>query len=112
MSKESGTDDFRAWAMPVDYGILRCLPKEGSRLGYHVLGATVRVVRDTLNAELPEDSPAEAKLSSEVIAQRITRWLRPKGMVVEVKVHGAGGAKGYQATERGQRMLAAGEEGS
>lgn len=93
------------WSMPIDVGILKSLPDEGSRLGYHVLGSTVKVVKDKLNAELPDDAPAEARVTSEIIAQRITRWLRPKGMVVEVKVHGAGGSKGYQRTEAGARML-------
>lgn len=92
-----------AWAMPVDYAILRELPKQGSRLGYHVLGNTVRIITQTLNAPLPR----EAHLSSGVVGQRITRWLIPKGMAMQVKIHGARGAKGYQATERGRLMLAA-----
>lgn len=94
------------WAMPVDYGILENMPPQGSRLGYHVLGATVKTILEALNA----DVPVEHRMSPGIVSQRIARWLRPNGMVVEVKVHSAGGAKGYQITERGQRMLAAGKE--
>lgn len=98
-AKVSEMDD---WQMPVDYAILEALPKKGSRLGYHVLGSTVRIVTQRLNEGLPK----EARMSTGVIAQRITRWLRPKGLVAEVRVHGSGGAKGYQITEAGERMLA------
>lgn len=96
-------NDWDEWVMPIDEGILANLPAQGSRLGYHVLGGTVKTIGVAINSDLPK----EARMPTPVIAQRIVRWLRPKGMVVEVKVHGSGGAKGYQITDRGQQMLAA-----
>lgn len=90
------------WVMPVDHGILSSLPKEGSRLGYHNLGSTVKIIRKRLN----ESAPDGGELTSGIIAQRITRWLIPNRMVVVVKVHGASGELGYQATEAGQRLAA------
>lgn len=100
------SDDL-SWSMPLDEGILKSLPDEGTQLGYHVIAVTVRQIRDKLNDELAEDAPAEAATRSTLITQRITRYLRPRGMVVQVKVHGAGGSHGYQVTERGREMLAA-----
>jgi hypothetical protein len=94
------TNDWDDWAMPIDYAIVAALPPQGSRLGYHVLGSTVKTILETLNAGLPK----EAHMTPGIVAQRITRWLRPQGMVVEVKVHGSGGSKGYQVTDRGQQM--------
>lgn len=92
-----------SWHMPVDEPILAAMPPEGSRLGYHVLGSTVKMIVDRMN----EGVEKEAQMTTGIVAQRITRWLRPNGMVVEVKVHGAGGSKGYQITQAGQAMLAA-----
>lgn len=95
--------DAYEWSMPVDEGILAALPAEGSQIGYHVIGSTVKLIGDELNFGVPK----EMQLSPGIISQRITRWLRPQGMVVEVKVHGSGGSKGYQITASGQRMLEA-----
>lgn len=92
------------WTMPIDFAILANLPKQGSRLGYHVLGATVKNVLDTLGGA------EETGVSSGAIGQRITRWLLPKGLVIVVRVHGSGGGRAYQITPEGERVLEQGRK--
>jgi hypothetical protein len=94
------------WTMPIDFGVLANLPRQGSRLGYHVLGATVKTVLKKLNDGLEP----EARMTSGYVGQRITRWLLPKGLVVAVKVHGAGSSKAYQITPEGERVLEQGRK--
>jgi hypothetical protein len=95
-----------SWTMPIDFGVLANLPRQGSRLGYHVLGATVKTVLKKLNDGLEP----EARMTSGYVGQRITRWLLPKGLVVAVKVHGAGSSKAYQITPEGERVLEQGRK--
>ena len=88
---------------PLDEALLRILPEEGSKLGFHNLGKTVANLREELNAALPDDSPEEAFLTPEQISSRL-RSAKVNGLATDVP-GGKGGTRLWQRTAKGKRYI-------
>ena len=79
---------------PLDVAILRLLPEEGSKLGYHHIAATAKALKSVLFARDPT-------VTSAAINGRL-RTLKAVGLVMSVRVLPAGGGAGWQVTQRGR----------
>lgn len=82
---------------PLDFEILRRLPKVGAMLGYHTLGATVK--------SLKRDLGSDGLVTSDQIHGRL-RSLRDARLVASVRVLPVGDGLGWQITPAGETLLA------
>lgn len=83
---------------PLDFELLKRMPREGSTLGYHTLAMTVAHVKSALNKEAPEGG----KLTAEQISSRLAS-MKYAGLVVTAPVLGHGGkGVGWQRTLKGE----------
>jgi hypothetical protein len=84
---------------PLDFELLKRLPREGSQLGFHVLALTVAALRESLNRDVPK----EAHLTSSQLQARL-RSMKVAGLVTAARVFGAGGTNGWQRTIKGEKF--------
>lgn len=85
--------------LPLDFELMRRLPREGAVLGFHNMGLTVHALREILNKNLPRDQ----QLTGDQISGRL-RSMRDEGLAVDVTVTPVGKGRGWQRTPKGERF--------
>lgn len=88
--------------MPLDFELLKRMPREGSTLGFHTLGMTVSYVVDELNKMQPREAP---KLTPDLVSGRC-RAMAIAGYAVKVALIGGKRGKntGWQRTPKGEQF--------
>lgn len=89
----------------LDAAIVKALPDQGRKLGFHPLAPQVVAVVAALNREVGADNGDQQKLTGAAIAGRL-QVLRHLGYVVDVLVQPVNKGRGWQATEAGRRWAA------
>ena len=91
---------MRELIVPLDYAILDKLPDEGSVVGYHPLGRTVRVL-----------APEFEGVDSEQLSGRL-KSMELMGLTKGIKVTPVGQGRGWQVTPLGKKLLKSWKENS
>jgi hypothetical protein len=101
MEKKGGKGKY--WSPhPLDWEIIKRLPRQGSMLGYHTIASTVKHLKQEMNSSLGPDAPEEAKVDSNQINGRLVS-MQVAGLVTQVTVISSGGTKGWQRTQKGEK---------
>lgn len=85
---------------PLRVAMLRLMPRAGSRLGYHVLAATSRAMKDELN----KDVPVGGRVTSAQLNAQL-RMMKLEGWIIDVYVTPHSQGMGWQITPEGEKWL-------
>lgn len=99
-SKKARQDAIDAMMAPVRLAVLRNLPRQGSKLGFQPIAATVSALVKTLN----EGIPREGWISGPALNTQM-RILRERGLIVSVPVMPVNRGMGWQITPEGEKWL-------